>query len=51
MGLLDQTFREMYYESASRYYYKGRDMDEFIDEFLEVANQIDTYETNNEVLN
>ena len=44
MGLLDDTFREMYYESASRYYYEGRDMDEFIDEFLEVADQIDSYE-------
>ena len=51
MGLLDETFREMYYESASRYRYEGRDMDEFIDEFLEVAGQIDGYETNNEVLN
>ena len=50
MGLLDDTFREMYYESASRYHYEGRDMDEFIDEFLEVAGQIDT-EINNEVLN
>lgn len=51
MGLLDDTFREMYYESASRYYYEGRDMDEFINEFLEVAGQIDNYEINNEVLN
>ena len=50
MGLLDDAFREMYYESASRYHYEGRDMDEFIDEFLEVAGQIDNYE-NNEVLN
>lgn len=49
MGLLDETFREMYYESASRYHYEGRDMDEFIDEFLEVAGQIDSY-GNNEVL-
>ena len=49
MGLLDNTYREMYYESSTRYYYEGRDMDEFIDEFLEVAQQIDSYE-NNEVL-
>lgn len=49
MGLLDDTYREMYYESSTRYYYEGKSMDEFIDEFLEVAGQIDSYE-NNEVL-
>ena len=46
---LDDIFREMYYESASRFMYNGQDMDVFIDEFLEVAG-IDVYETNNEVL-
>ena len=45
---LDDIFRQMYYESASRYMYNGQDMDVFIDEFLEVAG-IDVYE-NNEVL-
>ena len=45
---LDDIFREMYYESASRYMLNGQDMDVFIDEFLEVAG-IDVYD-NNEVL-
>ena len=39
LKLLDEEFRDVYYESAEKYRYEGRDMSEYIDEFIEMIEQ------------
>ena len=38
---LDDEYKEMYYESSSREYKEGKSMEDFINDFLEAANEYD----------
>lgn len=44
LKLLDEDFRDVYYESAEKYRYEGKDMSEYVDEFIEMIEQFDTNE-------